>query len=594
MRTLAVPNGPSIVARSSQGLGARGVGVDLLLAVALAILAAVIRWPYLWLVPRFTDETLEVRASLAILRDGVRPLTNYDTYYGALYNYLVAAALALSDESPFAPRLVVYVAGVLTVVVTYGLGRTLGERLAGNPDVALRVGRCVGLLAATLLAVNGAHAAINSHVAWSNCLTPVFTTAALWALLLSRSQETTPTMGPLRFAGSPRGGRRQERLQGRLAPPLHRDGEGVGGNAVGLQGRSWGLPLAGLLLGLAVQTHPLVIALLPGVAVGMVWGRWRLLRTAGPWLAALCFLIGYANMLAFNAQTDLESLRSAQRMSAEYGQDQQASVGYLRTGASMGLLLARIVGGAVDQRAGWPAYLLDPEVLTVAVLAGAGVVLAARRGEILPLTATVSFLLILPAANPKFTTLITSRYLMPIVPLLFACASLALVTAVSFIRCRRPEWRTGALIVGVGVAVVLAIVPLVGLARYYDRALSRSDTNERILRLTSEIQAARRDGEMVLIDEGIGSELPDTGITEVRGFESLLDFARVPYRLVRPSPGRLQDELDAAPTALAVLSARDASVAGARVRLEPLDSRPPAESGRMTDFRLYRISRARA
>src|SRR5438046_3112517 len=98
MKTLAVANGLSIVARASQALAARGVAVDLLLAGAVAILAAVVRWPYLWLVPRFTDETLEVRASLAIVREGARPLTNYDTYYGALYNYLVAMSLALSGE----------------------------------------------------------------------------------------------------------------------------------------------------------------------------------------------------------------------------------------------------------------------------------------------------------------------------------------------------------------------------------------------------------------------------------------------------------------------------------------------------------------
>ena len=89
---------------------------------------------------------------------------------------------------------------------------------------------------------------------------------------------------------------------------------------------------------------------------------------------------------------------------------------------------------------------------------------------------------------------------------------------------------------------------LVSLDRYYRRAFERSDTNERILRLVAEIEAARRPGEVLLVDDGIGAELPDTGVTELRGLEYLLTFARVPYETIRPSPGRLQDSLDGQPT----------------------------------------------
>src|SRR5687768_2871764 len=78
--------------------------LDLLLMAGLALLSVVVRWPNLWLAPRFTDETLEVLHSLAIVRDGARPLTNYDSYYGALYNYVVALAFLVSGESLLAPR----------------------------------------------------------------------------------------------------------------------------------------------------------------------------------------------------------------------------------------------------------------------------------------------------------------------------------------------------------------------------------------------------------------------------------------------------------------------------------------------------------
>ena len=153
----------------------RGVWrLEALLVAALVALALAVRWPHLWSVPRFTDETLEVLHSLQIVREGARPLTNYDSYYGALYNYLVANALWATGESPFAPRLVVLVAAALTVAATYLLGRELA---GGRGEVV------AGMLAALMLATNGAHVVVNSHIAWSNCLTPLFTTLAFWALL---------------------------------------------------------------------------------------------------------------------------------------------------------------------------------------------------------------------------------------------------------------------------------------------------------------------------------------------------------------------------------------------------------------------------
>ena len=527
--------------------------VDAALAASLACVALMVRWPYLWTIPRFTDETLEVLHSLAIVRDGTRPLTNYDSYYGALYNYLVAGALWLGGESPFAPRLVVVVAGALTVAATYALGREVALHLLGSGTARGLAPRLCGTLAAMMLATNGQHVVVNSHIAWSNCLTPLLTALALWAVLRATRRVADQVAGPA-------------------------------------------LALGGLALGLALQTHPLVATLLPGVALGVVWRRVSLLRTPWPYLAAALFLVGYANVLAYNLDTGFESLRSARRISAEYAQDQQASTGYLPTAGAMGLMLARTLGGAVDQRDGAADYLADPLVLGVSALAGAGLVWLAWRGQPLPLFVVVSALLLLPAVNSKFRTLLTSRYLMPLAPLLFACAAAALIGVAQ--RSRAALAGTGRERLVVPLATVLGVVlvvgPLLPLARYYERALSRTDTNERILRLMSEIDAARRPGEAVLVDEGIGAELPDTGVTELRGFEHLLVFGRVPYRTVRPTPGRLQDELGDAASALVVLNARDASVVAGRLPLTPLDPRPPAETGRMSDFRLYRLSRGRA
>jgi len=532
---------------------AAGFGrLDLSLMGVLALLALAIRLPYLWLVPRFTDETLEVLHSLAIVRDGTRPLTNYDSYYGALYNYLVAFALAVSGESALAPRVVVLVTGVATVAVTYLLGLELARRLgpSGPAGRSPLHARLVGLLAAALLATNGPHVVVNSHIAWSNCLTPLFTTLACYVLV--------------------RAGR-------------------------SIKSR-WPLPLAGLLLGLALQTHPLVVTLLPGIAAAVLLKNWRVLRLPGPWLACLLLLAAYANVLVYNAEHGFDSLWSAQRIQAEYAQDQQAATGYGETVGSMLVLLGRVLGGAVDQRESVAAYLVDPGVLLVVGLSLAGLVLLAARREFVPLLACLSFLLILPAANAKFQTLLTARYLMPVGPLLLTCACYALVWLAERARRLRPDFQRRPLLAALMIGLMLTALPLASLDRYYRRAFERSDTNERILKLVGEVQAARAPTEMLLVDDSIGAELPDTGVTEVRGLEYLLTFGEVPYRMVKPSPGRLQDALDTQPTVLAILNARDAATAAARVRVrvEPLDPRPAVETGRMFDFRLYRLHRTRA
>ena len=183
---------------------------------------------------------------------------------------------------------------------------------------------------------------------------------------------------------------------------------------------------------------------------------------------------------------------------------------------------------------------------------------------------------------------------MPIVPLLFGCAAFALVWLALLARARWPTTRRRPLLAALMIGMLLAALALASLDRYYRRAFERTDTNERILLLSARSRQHGSPGRRVLVDDSIGAELPDTGVTELRGLEYLLTFARAPYRLIRPSPGRLQDSLDNQPTVLAILNARDAQAAAGRVRVESLDPRPPSEAGRMFDFRLYRLSRNRA
>lgn len=62
-------------------------------ALPLALFAAALsfRLPYLMEVPGFTDESVEVRIGLSVLK-GERPLIDVEPYLGSLFNYLVAGA----------------------------------------------------------------------------------------------------------------------------------------------------------------------------------------------------------------------------------------------------------------------------------------------------------------------------------------------------------------------------------------------------------------------------------------------------------------------------------------------------------------------
>ena len=71
--------------------------------VGLVVLAALVRWPNVHILPPYTDETEESLRAWAIVQGGLRPLVNVDAYIGALWSYVVAAAFVVSDATPRCP-----------------------------------------------------------------------------------------------------------------------------------------------------------------------------------------------------------------------------------------------------------------------------------------------------------------------------------------------------------------------------------------------------------------------------------------------------------------------------------------------------------
>ena len=178
-----------------------------LLAVGLALLTVFLRVQHLTDIPRYTDEINEITPAFDIVRGTSLPLVSGPKHLGSFFDFILAGAMLVFGRSPDLPRVVILVAGLATVLLTFGYARTLG-------------GRWAGLIATGLLAVSAPHVLLSSRVAWSASLTPLLGIGAAWTLDLAVSRD-----------------------------------------------RPWLLLVAGLMGGLALQAHPSFVTLLTEFAL---------------------------------------------------------------------------------------------------------------------------------------------------------------------------------------------------------------------------------------------------------------------------------------------------------------------------------------
>jgi 4-amino-4-deoxy-L-arabinose transferase-like glycosyltransferase len=440
-------------------------------------------------------------------------LVNVDAYIGGLYTWLLAATFWLTGVSALSPRLLMAVAGAIAVGLTYLLARDLGGRLAG-------------LIAAALLATSGGQILSNGHIAWSHCLTPTLTTLATWLLLRAV-----------------------------------RDGS---------RGALLG---SGFTFGLAFQTHPATLVLLPGAAIYVLWWGRRWLRTPWPYVALALFVVGFSNMIAFNVMTGGGTFREALTVRDRYDREEVDALAYLRIHGMHGLMQLRYLGGAVDARGGPLAYLLDPTLWLYGGLALAGLICTARRGASLLLLMTVSSFLIMPYFNQrKYVPISDGRYLMPLLPLAFAAIGallaagwqrLAVVGSPEVPRPRR-AWRL-AFVVG---TLLLVLYPLVSLTRYYGQEVAAGRTNTPMLQAVDAVSAARRSDEPVLLDRDLADVKLEGGGTAFRTLRFLLAGVGIDDRSV----DSVQDYARKMPPGSSALLVTDARAFTAR--LAELEQRP--------------------
>ncbi len=431
------------------------------LTLAFVVLAAAIRWPALHDIPRYTDETGEVATAIAIAFDGARPLVHNDAYRGPFWAYLLAGVLAWTGPDPDVPRRFALGLGALAVGATYLLGRAVAGRLAGG-------------VAALLMATAFGPVALGSHVPWSNNSTPLWVALATLALHLgSGGTAARADAGP-----AIRPGRRAD---------------------------TW-LALAGLLWGLALQTHPSVLALLPGAALWFVAAadRRARLRAPGPWLAAAVFVASLAPILVHN-------VRAGSAVYVEDAFNPSQPVAEARGPAALAANLVALAGQVGRSAgAGPPREPGDPRPDAVVGLTDAlrpaataayalailgALAWAAWRGPRRVAAPAASAVAILPWITDGFRSFHDMRYVVVVLPLGYVALGASVARAAPGSRARQ--------ILSIGV-VALALYALVATAAFYRREAAADRTNAPIRAATAWLAAhAAEPGDHVLLDKAM-------------------------------------------------------------------------------------------
>jgi hypothetical protein len=240
------------------------------------------------------------------------------------------------------------------------------------------------------------------------------------------------------------------------------------------------------------------------------------------------------------------------------------------------------LSGAIEKRRFVRESLADPILLLYLGAAIGSVLWAARRGYVLPLLVTLPYALVLPLVNPKYEPLLNGRYLVPLLPLVFASLGMAATDLSRTFACRWPT-RAPILAAGLGVGLaIMALSPLIPLARY-ERSTDR--TNHAVIAAYETVAANRAQDETVLLDYGLDGIFYMAAGSAYKSMELLLSANDVPYEMIDARASSLEDALAESSSRLVVLNADKVSRLGREFGLTPLD-----DGGRGPGFGVYRVA----
>lgn len=389
---------------------------------ALWLVALTIRLPYLWSAPMSPDELREIEHALAAYPTAAWFSPDPSTpYVGTVHDVALGVAFGLFGSGPEVPRLVAAGLAAATVPLVYVLARELARPVGRRRLEDGFVGpRLAGLVAAGLLATSTAHIVVTSHAALAHNLAPFFVAAALFGL---------------------------ER-------------------ALGTRSGRWLIP-GGALLGLGLQTHPSVAALLPGAALAL-WRAGRGLILSGwgpPGLAA--FMLGYGPVLAAVFQGGLIPTETASSSPASEDAEVRSPLGAYWQDLSLALLaLWRLLASQLGDRPPTENVLLDPLAWPYVALAVIGLAILVLRGRPLLPFAGLGFLLVLPAFDVPDRSISGAQILMPSVVIGIAAMGVAVGTFAPLLARRGSLARLAITLA----LLLLVLAPLAGLRAYYAEA----------------------------------------------------------------------------------------------------------------------------
>lgn len=505
---------------------------DVLTVSTLVTIGLLVSWPNLFNSPPFPAVGGSIDIVMRVIHGRGWPLADQSPYLGAPFVYLLACVYLFFGPSLESTMLLAWLVGGLTVIPVYFLGK----------EVA---GRYAGLVAAALLVTSPAHIVITSHVPWVHSLTPLCTALSLWLLVRAVN-------------------RREVRL-------------------------FW---LAGLCIGVTLQTHPTALPLLVGgTMTAIIWRReWRQARMMACFVAFV--ILGYAPLLVNHVQSHFQVIDDIQGKQERYldvgndiGEDASGSV-YLTNLELLSSSLVRLTSGELlDDRPGASEYLRDPRLIAYPILGITGLMLAPKRSGWLLLVGLALGVLAPPLLNGKYKPVLDGRYLMPLVPVVFVGIG-ALVSTASR-RLATLRLQPVLMMALVALTTGLVLTPLAALDRFYEATAEDGANNQLYLRTLAIIREQRQSDESVWLDPKLHEvKMQGGGATAGSTLEWLLLVSGIPVSALPP---------DADPSSLAghllIVQRSAASALRQKVELRHLDG--SNVNGRdQQNYRLVRIGSA--
>jgi hypothetical protein len=404
--------------------------------LALFVLALGLRLPYLYLVPTWADDVNESLYALRIAQGVHNPLIGMVEYTGPIHASLLGLVLFVYQD-PLVPRAFNAVLAALTIPAIYYLGSSLHNRAAG-------------ILAGLLLATASTHIVVNSHYSYSSAATPLFSTLACATLLTAQKRNSVLFLGA-----------------------------------------------AGVCLALAMQTHPVAVAIAPGM-VFWFWSvreHWTWFRRPALYIAGLVTFAAYAPVI-FAVGKNPGGLEVAVG-TRSYALQTNPSIGtYLGNLQNLVVELLRMVSAHYHGESRPLIYLTDPLALVCAVLVPAAVVAAVRHGRTLPVFVLASSALIIPYflyqydLFPYFT-----RYVAFMLPLIYVLIGSLAVESWGWVsRQRFLGTRTGQYAARIAIVVVMAaliVLPVQRTFQYYSGRVRSGATNAPFFEIMAKLDEER-------------------------------------------------------------------------------------------------------